>query len=711
MINEYDQLSHSESSSDLPQTLRDQIDAMCDFDPFAPVGNSQAKHSSGFSDPITSFCQIEDQPQLKVMQKLGIFGEHRLTEISEEASDMEISEMNLTRMGQNKTHLKANDSLFKLNSTIIENDIPNCSSFKKNSIEHNEEHFFKSKYDECENESENSDEPDKQQYTKVDIDMNCMSDFTVNQSAQNIGKIEIINNNNYYININGKDLTEEIGSKSNFKKKTETKIVNKKQADTVSAKNKIKEIIDNTAKYSNSSKQLRDIIHNVNERRNNKLRLKVDYKPSPQCSHDNINAYLDKSHNISQTSKTKHCNNTEVNSEHKTHDRKRGNSYFNLYTKNLAFNASLTNIYKKRNSCLGSQKRAFASIDNTPRRGSLAVDKNLSRADSQNDSLRSYAFRNIFSNDNSVGSPLLKKTNLTEVVSDKHRKSNNGVIKNKLNSVSPRKSPDIGFKFDKHDLKMVLMPASEPNFKRVLNLVSRYRRKESDIKPSQQSTTSKNIITDNKKLCSYRSEKSEQSISHFSTDVNHGRVLSKFAAMAQNHADTTCITSKSTQIIDVDPTLFESECTFKTNTRVDNRDTKSKSSKDNSLHSEHLIIDYGDVNFKPAFDKKMLTRRQTDNFSHVKNFNLKGDQFQSITRNSLTSDLLSSVFKSSHLKNHTLSNELKGKKMLHGDKSSTNFVEKNKHQIEKSKGSNYEMDKVYLTNQKFFDKVKMMSKI
>lgn len=720
MMNESDHLSRSESSSELPQTLRDQIDAICDFDPFASLNNSINKKSNCFIDQTTNpALYTDEQLQIKLMQKLGIFGDQKLTEIVEETSEMEMSELNITKQAQNWVYLKSIDSEFKLDNQRNEKmnykeQAKNGYQSERNNNQYDNKQTGNSyKQQESYSEKTNNNRPD------ISIDVNCMKNFTIDHKLQNINRIEIVSNNNYYININGKSVSHELIKEVSFKKKPESKTLTKKDKESNITKTKMKNIIDNSTRFSNSARSIKQMIQNVSEKRKSIINSNTKSQNNNKSSVDQVNIFLNKSIANSEIGTLQQLNSDYNNNvEQNIPKNKRGSDFIDLYLKSNNQNNKTPNIYKRRYTDVETQQKAFASIESI-RKKEPKTNISLNRADCQGDNLRSTAFREFFGNEDKLKPPFnIKKVNVYHKSNDKEKRSSmNTTSDNRFSSHSMQKASDLSsLKLDKKSIKAVLSSHTDPFNKRALNLGSNFNKKKNreytsklDIGHCRNNTMSKI-----KKQITEKDKDVVHVISRFNVDNTTSHIPSKFATLIPTQCEKIFSTNSRSdnsdgQLEALNP--FDYRHNF--NNMISRGKTISGSSYDDSSdNNDNNFIDYGDLGFIKPLGVNSITQRQSDHIIYAKNSHLRSVQFHSSMRNTVFNEPTSLNFKSIQLKGlgHTI-NDAKLKKKSQFEKSTTDFVEKNISSIDKTKNCNNDLQKVHQINQKFFEKVKMMSKI
>lgn len=710
MIYDFDRLSHSESLTDLPQALKDEIDAFDDFDPFAPMNTSLNKASLSFVEnlPITRIVD-EEEPQLKVMQKLGIFGDNRLMEIVEERSEMEVSEFNDPNHMPSLAHLKEFDLPFKLEHVRTEgNDDMNRPKTER---DYNDSAKKQQKYA-YHQQSSYGDIP--QQKPMIDIDMNCIKDFSIDNKVQHIEKIEIVNNNNYYININGKDKLAEFFEDASFKKKPKPEKSQKQERVSLTVKSNLKDIASNVYHYDNSASSIKKLRESLMGKRRSAINTNTKSQLADLDSMKQIKAFSTSSNSKTHFKTPKQAkNNFEYDTVSRLSNINQNGVFVDLYGRADASSGNNMNIYKKRQSSIGSSKRLTASIDHLSKRDFGTVNLSLSRVDAFKSEKRTDAFKELFGNDDIQN--FKNKKNIANTLKFSSKESNFDMItKSQIYSKNCKMSKTLvpgSFAIDRLSVKSVITPTAESKPKGSTNISSNFKKKPekkvSNFEEDPQFFTSIGSIQ--RTLI----EQKNEIISHFNIDnniynnVNRGSTVGSHS----NHQLTTNnFLHRSTD--------YNHKKNAPSNRGVLGDSKPSKKNKQKPSGRQSMFgemkgqkLDLGENRFKdPIYDR--VSKHSTSNFNTFgHDVCLRSLQLNPKDYGALNSGHNQMSFKSIQLKEGLMHKSKDTKPKERDSKATTNFLEKNKNTIEKSRDSNYDLMKVCQANQKFFEKVKMMSKI
>lgn len=348
---DFESLNRSESLSDLPQTLQDQIEADMDFDPFAPLGNSNVKTIQDNKIPqLTS--KSEDSKRLEAMNKIGFHGHVNLTEIIEEISEMEVSEFDLTKL-PSTAYLKGLESTYRLEDLIFGNDKPLFSNrskikeedYNRTSLKYDNVKFFP---DEVIHPS-----PFSKSNTKNPSEAEKIQIFTPMNNETYVNNNNLEENNK--IQENDKDKIKIINDvkEAKFIKKNENKRSSAQNKDLNSINNKTMNYIDETKLNDiniQSNKHLSQSINdNISETKNSNFKSKISDKDSVVRSIDSSTVNKTEKYNTPKQGKTA----SEYDSERK--ENKRSSLFIDLYGRGNQSDNNKLNIYKRRNT---SKKRS-----------------------------------------------------------------------------------------------------------------------------------------------------------------------------------------------------------------------------------------------------------------------------------------------------------------------------------------------------------------
>lgn len=339
-----DSLIHSESMTDLPQILRDQLEAGMDFDLFRPLSNSTIKEK-----------EIDDEndlQQFKMLQKLDILGQANLTEILEEVSEMEVSQYPELSKIQSQAFLKGLGSAIKLEEMMCDNEILLLSNRSiglndKSTQKFEESHDTKLLLKEFEETSPFSKiKPPKKPDTWIVRSFIVPSDSTfiiedikLNCNIPDIISIENTIKNDFEL--------------ANFKRKPTDKKTNDNEIND--KKISVKDNIDNVGINENAAQTIKKIVQHVNEKHRNPNGSQIRSRNFDNDSISRSNE-MPKNNNYTDKFKTPKQGKALFDSDGEANGSKRGSLFIDLYRKGDKSANGQLNIYKKRNMSINSLK-------------------------------------------------------------------------------------------------------------------------------------------------------------------------------------------------------------------------------------------------------------------------------------------------------------------------------------------------------------------
>lgn len=718
-MDDYNQLSHSESLSDLPDILKKQIEAINDFDPFAPINNSFTRATLAYTEskPLVILETVE-QPQFKVMQKLGIFDDGKLTDIIEELSEMEVSEFNERSRMPFFTHLKPFNYVVELEDLVTDPNESNDGSYDraKTDRDYGESARKQHKYKNHQ-QSSYGDIP-YQPRPSIDVDLNCIKDFTIEQEFQHIGKIEIVNNNNYFININGKDKLAGFFEETSFKKKTklEKKKNNEKDSDNIAI------YMDNLTKKSQndeSANTTKPIVSYIPNKKKSLAQSNMKSSTNDAGSNPNYKTFITNSSTKSHFKTPKQAKSgTNDYEENNLVDNKRSSLEVDLYHKPNGSNNNTLNIYKKRYGSI-DQRKFGNSIDSLSKKISKQNNFSLSRVDMPKNEIRTSAFRELFGDENGF-KPFddIKKKRSSYKPSDKDGKVDWMTKSDNHTKVSAKQKKLVAntLKDDRLSIRSVMTPIENNKARSSAHVVSTFKRKHNkDIKREDEVVDFYSTIDNLQNICDDKSKVGINGImSQLNLENNLYNKMSKFATIGPINNFSTLADNMFNKSVDMKKVFKDTKDKARRTTHnsaiVKNDKKPGKKGRD-SENKDNLFEHREQRNKKSGNNISQQNYSRSD--IYINDLSLKSVQFQpNAYRNSHinNSDI---SFKSIQLKDgiQQRTNDKKSKKTSHNSKTTVNFLEKNISIIERGKDSNYDLIKVCQTNQKFFEKVKMMSKI
>lgn len=717
-MNDYNRLNHSESLTELPDTLITQIEAIEDFDPFAPINNSFTKATSSYMDPTSlAIPETVEKPQFKAMQKLGIFGDSKLTEIIEEYSEMEVSEFSDRSQMPSLTHLKHFDFIFRLEDLGPEpNEYDESSKDRaKTDRDYGEsdkrQHQYKNHQQSNYGDRPRISGPD----VDVDIDINYIKDFNIGQQLQHVGKIEILNNNNYFINVNGKEKLVDFLEETTFKKKQKPEKHKNNKRGSINTNNSIKNIIEKS-QNDTSVNSIMHIMSNVTAKRtilaysNNKSNTKDADKDQ------SYKTLVTNNHTKSHFMTPKQIK-SEIKEGNKDIENIKNSQVDDIYRNHRPKNSTL-NTYKKRYGSIDHQK-FINSIDSLTKKISEQRNVSLSRLEISKNEVRTSAFRELFGNDDGYKTlhgiskpkrsyqPFDKDIKIDQMTkSDIHTRS---ITKFKRSAMDTSKD-------DRLSIQSVIHPIEKIQPRASMHVMSTFKKKHTEaIKRFDEAVDFYSSIDNLKHTVGERGKKSINGIiSNLNLENNIYSKMNKVSTIGP----TTDYRIFSDNLIDktIDMTKSHKGVTYDGNRTILSSNVMKKNKKDNkqrdiSENKRKFIEFEGKHNEGPIFS--LLKQNFNESDIQTNDSSLSSVQFETNTCQKSCIDNSDISFKSIQFKAGTQQKNKnhEHKKVAHDSKTTVNFVEKNKSIIEKGKDSNYDLLKVCQTNQRFFDKIKMMSKI